>query len=103
MHFLDKATPTNIGIILSLAVIILICWRWFAYMLVRGDEQFKADSLRRFAVMQGDAYLTSESWDSGYVLEWSCDRSSAKTWTSMEFAMIVAKNTQQFSIAVELI
>lgn len=44
MHFLDKATPTNIGIILGLAVIILICWRWFAYMLVRGDEQFKADN-----------------------------------------------------------
>lgn len=44
MHFLDKATPTNIGIILCLAVIALICWRWFAYMLVRGDEQFKADN-----------------------------------------------------------
>lgn len=44
MHFLDKATPANIGIILGLAVIIMICWRWLAYMLVRGDEQFKADN-----------------------------------------------------------
>lgn len=44
MHFLDKATPTNIGIILGLAVIILICWRCFAHMRVSGEEEFKADN-----------------------------------------------------------
>lgn len=42
--YIENATPANIGIILGLAVIALICWRWFAYMLMRGDEQFKADN-----------------------------------------------------------
>lgn len=38
--FIANVTPTNIGILLVLAVIVWICWQWLNAWIDRGDHEW---------------------------------------------------------------